>query len=67
VYDPRKVVNLRGILSGTERTLGEIELGLSTEKHEKTHIFHLVGDGIRIPYDGILGEDFFVSKRARID
>jgi len=67
VYDPRKVVNVRGISSGTERTLGEIEIGLSTEDHEMTHIFHIVGDGIRIPYDEILGEDFFISKRARID
>ena len=32
----------------------------------KQHIFHIVGNGIRIPYDGILG-DFFISKRARID
>ena len=67
MYDPRKVVNVRGISSGTERTLGEIEMRLSTENHETTHCFHVVGDGLRIPYDGILGEDFFISKRAKID
>ena len=40
---------------------------LSTENHETTHFFHVVGDGIRITYDGILGEDFFISKKARIN
>jgi len=64
VYYPRKVLNVRGILSCR---LGEIEIGLSTEDHQTTHIFHIVGDGIRIPYDAILGEDFLISKRAKID
>jgi hypothetical protein len=40
---------------------------LSTEHYETTHTFHIVGDGIRIPYDGIIGQDFFESTRARID
>jgi hypothetical protein len=26
----------------------------------------VVGDGIRIPYDGILGQEFFASKKAKI-
>ena len=67
VYDPKRVVNVRGISCCTERTLGETEMGLSTENHETKHIFHVVGNGIRIPHDGILGQDFFMSKRARID
>ena len=41
-------------------------MGLNTENHETTHTFLIVGDGIRIPYDGILGQDFFINKRARI-
>jgi hypothetical protein len=40
---------------------------LSTEHYETTHTFHIVGDGIRIPYDGIIDQDFFESKRTRID
>jgi hypothetical protein len=36
VYDPRRVVNGRGI-SSTERTLGEIEMSLSIENYETTH------------------------------
>jgi hypothetical protein len=60
VYDPKRVVNVRGISCRTERTLGEIEMGLSTENYKTTHIFHIVGDGI-------LGQDFFESKSTRID
>ena len=67
VYDPKRIVNVRGISSCTDRTLGEIEKSLSTEDHETTHIFHIAGDGIQIPYDGILGQDFFASKGAKID
>jgi len=66
LYDPQRIVNVRGISSGTERTIGEIEMKLSTQNHKTTHVFHIVGDGIRIPYDGILGSDFFVSKRAKL-
>ena len=44
-YDPKKAVNMRGISSGTKRTLGEIEIWLSTEDHETTHNFHTVGAG----------------------
>jgi hypothetical protein len=58
VYNPQRIVNVRGISSGTERTIGEIEMKLSTESHKTMHVFHIVGDGIRIPYDGILGQDF---------
>jgi len=41
-------------------------MGCSTENYETAHIFHIDGDGIKILYDGILGQDFFISKRARI-
>jgi hypothetical protein len=67
VYVSKRGVNVRGISSCTERTLGEIEMSLSTENYETTHNFHIVGDGVRIPYDGILGQDFFTSKKAKID
>jgi hypothetical protein len=46
VYDPKRVVNVRGISGWTERTRGEIEMGLSTENYETKHIFRIVGDGI---------------------
>jgi hypothetical protein len=67
VYDPKEVVNVRGIWSYTDRTLGEFEMGLCTDKYETAHILNIVGDGIRIPYNGILGQEFFISKRGKID
>ena len=67
MYDPKKVVHTRGISCCTDRRLVGIEMGLSTANYEKTHTFHIVGDGIQIPYDSILGEGLFISKRARID
>ena len=42
-------------------------MGLSTGNYETSHTSRIVGDGIRIPYDGIMDQDFFVNKRARID
>jgi hypothetical protein len=51
---------VRGTSQYTERTLGEIKMGFSTENYATTHIFHIVGDAIRIPYDGILGKDFII-------
>ena len=67
VYDPRTVLNIISISSYTERTLVETEMGLITENYETKHNFHIVGDRIRIPYGGVLGQDFFITKSARID
>jgi hypothetical protein len=39
VYDPKRVVNIRGISRCTERTLGEIEMGLGTDNYEKRTSF----------------------------
>jgi hypothetical protein len=35
--------------------------------YKTEHKFHVVGDGINIPYDGILGKNFFDSKQATIN
>jgi hypothetical protein len=67
VYDPKRVTRVRGISSCIERTLGEIEMSLSTGNYETTHISHVVCDGIRLPCDGILSQDFFTSKKAKIE
>jgi hypothetical protein len=67
VYDSKRVINVRGISSGTERALSEIEMSLRTWNYEMKHVFHVVADGIRILYDGILEQDFFTSKKAQTD
>jgi hypothetical protein len=59
VYDSAKSVNVKGISSTIEKTLGEVMLKLSTESHETDHKFQIVGDGINIPCDGLLSKDFF--------
>ena len=66
VYDPQRIVNVRGISSGTERTIGETEMKLSAENHKTTHVFHTVSDGIRIPYGWYTRSRLF-RKRAKID
>jgi hypothetical protein len=35
VYHPKRVIKVRGISSGTERTLGETEISLRTGKYER--------------------------------
>jgi hypothetical protein len=39
VYDPRTVVNIRGIPCCTGRVCGETEMGLSSKYYETTHTF----------------------------
>jgi hypothetical protein len=67
VYNSARSVNVKGISNAIEKTLGEVMLKLSTETHETDHKFQIVGDGINIPCDGLLGKDFFENKKAKID
>jgi hypothetical protein len=67
VYNPSITLNVRGISNETERTLGEVDPKLIVGNYETEHKFHVVGSGMNIPCDGILGKDFFESKQATID
>jgi transposase InsO family protein len=66
-YRPGTALNVRGISSKVERTLGEVDVKLMIGNYEIEHKFHIVGEGIDIPYDGVLGKDFFESNQATID
>jgi hypothetical protein len=55
VYDPVSTLNVKGISSETERTLGELQVKLIVGNYETEHTFHVVGDGVNIPYDGLIG------------
>jgi hypothetical protein len=66
-YNPSTTLNVRGISNETERTLGEVDAKLIVGNYEMEHKFHVVGSGVNIPCDGILGKDFFESKQATID
>jgi hypothetical protein len=59
-------MNVRGISNEIERTLGEVDAKLMIGNCETEHKFQVV-EGINIPYDGILGKDFFESKKATIN
>jgi hypothetical protein len=67
VYNSAISVNVKGISNAIEMTLGEVMLKLSTETHETDHKFQIVGDGINIRCDGLLGKDFFENKKTKID
>jgi hypothetical protein len=67
VYRPDTALSVRGISSEIERTLGEVNAKLIIGNYETEHKFQVIGDGINIPYDGILGKDYFESKQATID
>jgi hypothetical protein len=62
-YNPNTALNVRGISKGTERTSGEINVRLTTGNFETKHKFQIIGNCVNIPYDGILGKDFFEDKQ----
>jgi hypothetical protein len=66
-YNSKKTLNVKGISDSIEKTLGELKIRLCTAGHETEHPFQIVGDGIDIPCDGILGKDFFERERVKID
>lgn len=67
VYLPDKRVQISGISKGVLSTLGVAELKLSTKCKTSTHEFQVVGNELNMQHDGILGKDFWQSKRAKIN
>jgi hypothetical protein len=67
VYNSKKIINVKGISDSVEKTSEEVDIRLCTAVHETDHPFQIVGDGIDIPCDGILGKDFFETEKAKID
>jgi hypothetical protein len=66
-YNSRKTLNVNGISDSVEKTLGELSIRLCVAGHEIEHPFQIVGYGVDIPCDGILGKDFFQKENAKID
>jgi hypothetical protein len=62
-YNPDTALNVRG----TETTRGEINAKLRSGNHEAEDEFQATGDGVNVPYDGILGKGFLEDKRATTD
>jgi hypothetical protein len=49
------------------KTEGTVTLRLLTQTHETKHPFLIMGDNFECMYDGILGKDFWESKKAIIN
>lgn len=67
VYMPDKRVQVQGISEEVLSTMGVAELKLLAHDKESVHDFHIVGNEIKMQYDGILGIDFWRSRRAKIN
>lgn len=66
-YDSSDKVTIKGISTATLQTLGSLDLQLETEDMYTVHKFQIVSDCIAIPFDAILGRDFWDAKKAKLD
>jgi hypothetical protein len=64
--DPVETLNVRRISSGKERTLGELKVKLIVGNYETEHKLHVVGDGVNISYNGLVGRDFFRKSKLTL-
>jgi hypothetical protein len=66
-HDSSEKVTIKGISTATLQTLGSLNLQLETEDLYTNHKLQVVSDCITIPFDAILGRDFWDPKGAKID
>jgi hypothetical protein len=64
IYDN---VFISGISSKHVKTIGSTIKNFSVQDNDFAHKFFIVDDKITIDFDGILGNDFFVNRKAKID
>jgi hypothetical protein len=60
-------VFISGISSKHVKTIGSTIKNFSVQDNNFAHKFYIVDERITIDFDGILGNDFFVRKEAKID
>jgi hypothetical protein len=58
---------VKGISTATLQTLGSVNVELEKEDMYTNHKFQVVSDCIAIPFDAILGRDFWDAKGTNID
>lgn len=63
----KDVINIKGITKDSLRSLGTLHIKLFTDQDEIDHEFHVVPDEFNIDCDGIIGKDFLVNYKCRID
>lgn len=61
------VINIKGITQDSVKSLGTLHMKLFTDLDILEHEFHVVPDEFNMESDGILGKDFLVYYRCRID
>ena len=66
-YEPTKGIYMKGMSNALITNEGTVTLKLLTSSHETTHSFHIMGENFDCQYDEILGQDFWINKRANIN
>ena len=66
-YQLYEGVDIKVISSAVMKTEGTIDLKLFTDTHDTTHTFHVLGGNSELPYDAILGKDFFEMREGVIN
>lgn len=67
IYYPDEKCNIIGIGHGSISTIGTTHTDLLVEGMKIPHKFHIVEDNFPIPTDGIIGRDFLVNYRCKIN
>jgi hypothetical protein len=65
-FDPEGSFKVKCVDGSPIRTHGTLEARIGLDSSSISHNFHLVGNQVDIPCDGILGRDFFHSTNPII-
>lgn len=66
-FDPSGRIRIKGITKEVVETIGTVLLHLQVGKLQIVHKFQLMGEGIDIPYDGLIGNDLWKQQKAIVD
>lgn len=61
------IIRIKGVTQDSLNSLGTVELILHIDNDEMAHEFHVVPDEFNIDCDGIIGKDFLLQYRCKVD
>lgn len=67
IYYPSLKCDIIGIGQGNVSTMGTTNTNILLNGNKIPHKFHIVEDNFPIPTDGIIGRDFLINYRCKID
>lgn len=67
IYYPSENCNIKGVGEGTITSLGSTHTCLHIEGEKINQSFQIVSNGFPIPTDGILGRDFMIQYKCKVD